>query len=130
MLGNPVTSRYLFALVIMTMSVEQTSPVTLSAGLSKKTPSHPLSPLTASEITRASALIRALYPPKIDLHFKAVTLEEPEKAHLVPYLEAEYQGRRLPSLERKAFVCYYIRNTVRPLIHNDPRWNRGKQSTG
>ena len=112
----------------MTMSVEQISPVTLSAGLSKKTASHPLSPLTASEITKASGLIKALYPSKVDLHFKAVTLEEPEKAQLVPYLEAECQGRRLPSLDRKAFVCYYIRNTVRPSIDRDPRVEQRKWS--
>lgn len=109
------------------MSVDQTPPVTLSVGLSKKTANHPLSSLTASEITRASALIRALYPPGIDLHFKAVTLEEPPKAQLVPYLEAEYQGRRLPSLDRKAFVCYYIRNTVRAFIRRDSGSNSGKR---
>lgn len=74
--------------------------------------SHPLSPLTALEIIKASELIRALYLPKIDLHFKAVTLEEPEKVLLVPYLDAEHQGMKLLSLDRKAFVCYYIRNTV------------------
>lgn len=79
---------------------------------SKKMAYHPLSPLTAAEITRSSDLVRSLYPPKIDLHFKVVTLEEPEKCVVVPFLDAEHRGKPLPSIERKAFVCYYIRNTV------------------
>ncbi len=83
-----------------------------SAITAKKMAYHPLSPLTAAEITRSSGLVKSLYPPKIDLQFKVVTLEEPEKCFVVPYLHAEHHGKPLPSLERKAFVCYYIRNTV------------------
>lgn len=83
-----------------------------SAITAKKMAYHPLSPLTAAEITRSSDLVKSLYPPKIDLQFKVVTLEEPEKCFVVPYLHAEHLGKLLPSLERKAFVCYYIRNTV------------------
>lgn len=84
----------------------------LSAITAKEMAYHPLSPLTAAEITRSSDLVKSLYPPKIDLQFKVVTLEEPEKCFVVPYLHAEHHGKPLPSLERKAFVCYYIRNTV------------------
>lgn len=94
------------------MSTEQ---VTSSpeAGVAKQAlPSHPLSPLTAAEITRSADLIRSLYPAKTNLQFKAITLEEPEKAQLVPYLDAEHNGSRLPKINRKAFVSYYIRNTV------------------
>lgn len=83
--------------------------------MSKKTVCHPLSPLSASEITRSSQLIRALYPSQIDLHFKVVTLDEPPKARLIPYLDAEHHGRTVPALDRKAFLCYYIRNTVSPI---------------
>ena len=74
---------------------------------------HPLSPLTSREIAKASALSKGLYPPHTDLQFKVVALEEPEKAQLVPYLEAEHAGRRPPSLDRRAFICYYLRHTVR-----------------
>lgn len=83
-----------------------------SAMTPKKMAYHPFSPLTAAEITRSSDLVKSLYPQKIDLQFKVVTLEEPEKCFVVPYLDAEQLGKPLPSLERKAFVCYYIRNTV------------------
>lgn len=93
------------------MAMEQVS-WTPSVGQSKQIPMHPLSPLTAAEITRSAELIKTMYPHRIDLHFKAVTLEEPEKALLVPYLEAEHHGRTTSPIDRKAFVCYYIRNTV------------------
>lgn len=78
--------------------------------------SHPLSPLTASEITTSAELIKGLYPTQTRIDFKAITLEEPEKAQLVPYLDAEHNGRSLPRISRKAFVNYYIRNTVSPSL--------------
>lgn len=73
---------------------------------------HPLGPLTATEITKSSKLIRALWPSNTKLHFKAVTLQEPAKAQLVPYLEAERLGKRPTPISRRSFVVYYIRNTV------------------
>ena len=92
------------------MSVE---PISVSdVGVAKHVAIHPLSPLTASEIVQAADFIRHLYPSATRLQFKAVTLEEPAKARLVPYLDAEHAGKRLPALDRKAFVSYYIRNTV------------------
>ncbi len=78
----------------------------------KRAVAHPLCPITASEIKRSANLIRNIYPSKTDIHFKAITLDEPEKAQLVPYLDAEHRGARLPPIDRRAFVSYYIRNTV------------------
>ena len=78
----------------------------------KQSVSHPLCPITASEIKNTAQLIRRLYPSKTELQFKAITLEEPLKAQLAPYLQAEHQGARLPKIDRKAFVSYYLRNTV------------------
>ena len=93
------------------MSTEQVTPTPV-IGVAKQFASHPLSPLTAHEITRSADLIKGLYPAKTNFQFKAITLEEPEKAQLVPYLEAEHYGSKVPKIDRKAFVCYYIRNTV------------------
>lgn len=93
------------------MSTEQVSPAP-SVGLAKRVSSHPLSPLTSSEIINAAQLVRTLYPACTSLHYKAITLSEPPKAQLVPYLEAEHTGGRSSDIERTAFVCYYIRNTV------------------
>ena len=93
------------------MSTEQISTVA-EVGLAKHAAVHPLSPLSAYEIVQAADLIRHLYPSSIELQFKAVTLEEPEKARLVPYLDAEHAARKLPSIDRKAYLAFYIRNTV------------------
>ncbi|KAL8676352.1 MAG: hypothetical protein Q9186_007127 [Xanthomendoza sp. 1 TL-2023] len=95
------------------MSVEQI-PLPLrssSVGVANRIASHPLSPLTATEITKAVQLVQKLYPASTSLQYKAVTLEEPKKAELVPYLHAEHNGGRKPNIERRAFVAYYIRNT-------------------
>lgn len=73
---------------------------------------HPLAPLTANEITIAAGLVQRLWPNGTDLHYKAVTLEEPPKAQVLPYLEAEHGRGPLPPIQRKAFVNYYLRNTV------------------
>jgi primary-amine oxidase len=73
---------------------------------------HPLAPINASEIRHAASLISALWPKETDIHFKALTLDEPPKAELVPYLEAEFHGQSLPRIERKVFAAYYLRNTV------------------
>ena len=93
------------------MSTDQVSYSPMAAPV-KQTPAHPLCPITAAEITRSADLIRTVYPAKTDFRFKTITLEEPEKAQLMPYLEAEHNRGRLPHIERKTLVCYYIRNTV------------------
>ena len=62
----------------------------------KQVAGHPLNPITGSEIVKAADILRTKYPEGADLHFKAITLEEPPKAVLVPYLEAEHDGSNLP----------------------------------
>ena len=79
----------------------------------KAVPSHPLAPLSASEITTAASIIKASWPAHTDLHFKVVTLEEPPKTEVLRYLEAEHAGKSRPEISRRAFLNYYIRNTVR-----------------
>lgn len=74
-------------------------------------PQHPLGPITAAEITASAGFIKALWPSDTNLHFKTITLQEPDKADLVPFLVAEHAGLQPPSVERRAFVGYYIRNT-------------------
>ncbi|KAK3068140.1 hypothetical protein LTR53_014530, partial [Teratosphaeriaceae sp. CCFEE 6253] len=76
-----------------------------------QTHAHPLAPLSADEIRSAVSIIRSEWPANVDLHFKAVTLEEPAKAEAVPYIEAEFNGNNLPSVDRKAFLNYYVRLT-------------------
>jgi primary-amine oxidase len=84
-----------------------------AARLAKSVSSHPLAPLSAQELTHAAAIIKGSWPAHTDLHFKVVTLEEPPKPEVLQYLEAEHNNQSLPAISRKAFVNYYIRNTVR-----------------
>lgn len=91
----------------------QTKASTTSNGTAKKSaPSHPLGPLTASEISQSSDLIRAQWPEGTKFQFKVVTLLEPPKAELAPYLQAEKAGRTVKPIDRKSQVVYYLRNTV------------------
>ncbi|KAI1611834.1 primary-amine oxidase [Exophiala viscosa] len=84
-----------------------------SPATAKSSVPHPLCPLTAAELTTTADLVRSVWPSNIDLRFKVITLEEPPKKQMVPYLEAEHNGSSLPRIPRKAFVSYYIRNTDR-----------------
>lgn len=94
------------------MSTEQV-PVSLPfVGGKKATPQHPLGPLTASEITGSSELIKSLWPTNTNIQFKSITLQEPAKSELVPYLAAEQSDQATPTIDRRSFVIYYIRNTV------------------
>ena len=94
------------------MSTEQIQTSLPFVGGKKATLQHPLGPLTASEISESASLIKGLWPSNTNIQFKSITLQEPAKADLVPFLEAEHTGRQTPAVERRSFVVYYIRNTV------------------
>ena len=94
------------------MSTEQVT-MAPAVAVRKQMAAHPLSPISASEIKRSADLIKSSWPYRTDFHFKAITLEEPAKAELIPYLDAEHRGHKLPHIDRRSFVSYYIRNTVR-----------------
>ena len=72
---------------------------------------HPLAPLDAQEIKQAASFVRAQWPADTDLHFKSITLQEPAKTEVIPYLEAQIAGQGLPKIERRVTVTYYIRKT-------------------
>lgn len=94
------------------MSTEQV-PVSLPfVGGKKLTPQHPLGQLTAEEIKESSRLIATCWPTQTNIHFKIITLSEPKKSELVPFLAAEHSGQATPTIERRSLVIYYIRNTV------------------
>lgn len=86
---------------------------TVNGSATATAPSHPLGPLTGDEISQSTALIRAQWPDATKFVFKIVTLLEPPKAELVPYLEAEKTAGQTPTpIDRKSQVVYYLRNTV------------------
>ncbi|RDW81393.1 amine oxidase [Aspergillus mulundensis] len=73
---------------------------------------HPLDPATAEEIQCATNLVKSAYNG-IELHFKAAGLEEPPKAAMVNYLEAEHKNEALPVIPRCIFLIWYIKRTPR-----------------
>lgn len=77
----------------------------------KQTSTHPLAPINSDEIQNSVALIKSRWPQGQDLHFKAIMLEEPAKAEMIPFLEAEFSGDSLPQIDRRVFVTYYLRKT-------------------
>lgn len=81
-------------------------------GTAKSGLSHPLGPLSAHEISQSSALIRGEWPEGTKFQFKILTLLEPPKTELVPYLAAERAGEKPKPIERKSQVVYYLRTTV------------------
>ncbi|KAI9826484.1 MAG: hypothetical protein M1819_007333 [Sarea resinae] len=74
---------------------------------------HPLDPATAKELTIASDVIKKAYGGDVLLHFKAAGLEEPPKALMVRYLEAEHAGLNSPLVPRCIFIMWYIKRTPR-----------------
>ncbi|THX18515.1 putative copper amine oxidase [Aureobasidium pullulans] len=66
----------------------------------KPVASHPLHPITPQEIRDAVAILRRVLAeqdkkegrPITQMHFKNVSIHEPPKAHLRPYLDAEASG--------------------------------------
>ena len=79
---------------------------------------HPLAPISSTEIENAVALVKAQWPSGTDLHFKAITLEEPKKAEMVPFLEAEFaeagSRRRLPG--SAGTVSRHVSSTIGEMI--------------
>lgn len=106
-------TNYNFVTMTLVEHIQQVLPFVGSAkDRSKLTVQHPIAPLTAAEITESSKFIRESWPANTSLQFKVVTLDEPSKTELVPYLAAERAGGKLPTIARKSMVVYYIRNTV------------------
>lgn len=83
----------------------------LPVRIAKQTNTHPLAPVDANEIKQAVSFVRAEWPAGTDLHFKCVTLQEPAKREVVPFLAAEANGQTLPKIDRRVMVNYYIRKT-------------------
>ncbi|KAL1843608.1 hypothetical protein VTJ49DRAFT_891 [Mycothermus thermophilus] len=87
------------------------SKLTTSQNEASQSKSHPLGPLTADEILQSAALIRSCWPDGNECHFKVLTLLEPPKAQLLPYLTAERAGQAPRDIDRRAFVVYSLRGT-------------------
>lgn len=56
---------------------------------------HPLAQLSPDEFRRARDIVRDLYEANTSILFRAISLSEPAKADLIPFLEAEHAGADL-----------------------------------
>jgi primary-amine oxidase len=88
--------------------------------------SHPLSPLSEHEFRNARDIINGLYGAESTLFFRAISLNEPRKAELIPYLEAEHAGAALAELSerrppREALIEYDVITAAAPLAHEYTR---------
>ena len=72
---------------------------------------HPYNPLSADEIKYASSILETQWAQNTDIQYKVITLQEPPKKEVLPYLDAEARGASLPFIARKAFISYYPRKT-------------------
>ncbi|KAF2457990.1 amine oxidase [Lineolata rhizophorae] len=71
---------------------------------------HPLDDLSPSEISQAAEYIREAYP-NAHINFRVITLSEPPKAVLEPYLRTERSGFKSSAPAkpaRMAYVQYYV----------------------
>ncbi|KAH0843332.1 Copper amine oxidase 1 [Fonsecaea pedrosoi] len=72
---------------------------------------HPLDPIMAEEITETAQLIRSKYAEGA-VHFKAISLLNPIKKTLLPYLAAERAGKtKLPEIPRRTQVVWFLRGS-------------------
>ncbi|EER26360.1 hypothetical protein D8B26_003276 [Coccidioides posadasii str. Silveira] len=74
--------------------------------MQKSTP-HPFDPLSPDEITLVVQAVKKAYAGK-NVIFRVVTLAEPPKAEMVPFLEAEHASKPVAPPSRTAMVQFYL----------------------
>ncbi|KAK2738960.1 hypothetical protein FQN57_006754 [Myotisia sp. PD_48] len=71
---------------------------------------HPLDPLSPAEIRQAVDYLKNAHPEK-KVIFRVVTLAEPPKAQLIPFLEAERSSKSATRPPRVAMVQFYLEDS-------------------
>lgn len=56
---------------------------------------HPFDPITPGEISLATKILHGAFPG-VSLRYKKIDMQEPIKAEVIPYIEAERLGKPLP----------------------------------
>lgn len=81
------------------------------------TPPHPLAQLSADEFRRARDIVRALHGSDTSIFFRAISLSEPAKADLTPFLEAEHSGNLTADTKRPPRLVLVEHDLVKPSEH-------------
>lgn len=63
---------------------------------------HPLASLSEAEYLKALETVRKYHGADTSLYFRAIHLQEPNKADLIPFLEAEHAGSLTEETKRPA----------------------------
>lgn len=73
---------------------------------------NPLNPVTSNEISIASGLLIAEFASKHEIEFRVVDINEPRKADVLSYIEAQRTGTSLPQFSRilKAYFTHTSKN--------------------
>lgn len=75
---------------------------------------HPLSQLSADDFTKARDLVVKQYESSQPLFFRSIYLDEPKRADLVPFLEAEHAGTLGPDTPRPARLARVEYDVIKP----------------
>ncbi|KAI5787166.1 copper amine oxidase [Geopyxis carbonaria] len=94
-------------------SVTQTVSEKLNIRLSTQPP-HPLAQLATEEIHSARDIVRHARSTALSVVFRTITLEEPAKATLIPFLAAEHSGRLTPRTERPPRLARVLYDVILP----------------
>lgn len=112
------------------MATEQVTSLPYVGSAKQLADIHPFAPLTADEISASAQILKESWPEATDIHFNSITLLEPNKDVVTPYLAAERAGKKTVAIQRRSFVVYCIRNTVcyQP-IHLITGWQKKSSKT-
>lgn len=72
---------------------------------------HPLTALSEDEFKIARGVVTKLFDSDVSLYFRALFLQEPKRAELVPFLQAEHAGlvtNETPRPPRRAKLQYDV----------------------
>ncbi|EEP82637.1 conserved hypothetical protein [Uncinocarpus reesii 1704] len=78
--------------------------------MTKPTASHPFDPLSPEEIALVVQAVKHAYAEK-NVIFRVVTLAEPRKVDMIPFLEAEHASKSAIPPCRTAMVQFYLENS-------------------
>ncbi|TWU72970.1 hypothetical protein ED733_003858 [Metarhizium rileyi] len=82
---------------------------------------HPLAQLSADEFTKARDVVIQQHGGSQTVYFRQISLEEPAKQSLIPYLEAEHAGRLTPDTPRPARQAHVEYDLIKAERHEAVR---------
>ncbi|KAG6035634.1 hypothetical protein E4U41_006001 [Claviceps citrina] len=82
---------------------------------------HPLTQLSVDEFTKAREIVVKLYGSSESIYFRHISLQEPSKESLIPFLEAEHAGALTAETPRPARHARVEYDIIKPDKHEAVR---------